>query len=136
MRGSITWFRAFALVLATTGLAGCAGTGSDGPAQCVAAGGRCVIGPPTNCVGMIGSEDCNPDRNPGGAICCLPCPTGETPVDGGTGCHAKVAGSLAPRKLLDSKRFLESPSASSSGSRKEAQLWPRRGGGRCVCITC
>ena len=50
------------------GTADCAGTGSDGPAQCVAAGGRCVIGPPTNCVGMIGSEDCNPDRNPGGAI--------------------------------------------------------------------
>jgi sulfatase modifying factor 1 len=48
-------------------------TGLPGPAACVAAGGRCVIGPPTNCPTIIGPQDCNPPPvNPGGAICCLP----------------------------------------------------------------
>src|SRR5438552_16618642 len=47
------------------GTADCAGTGSDGPAQCVAAGGRCVIGPPTNCVGMIGVRRLQPGPEPG-----------------------------------------------------------------------
>ncbi len=43
------------------------------PAACVAAGGTCVIGPQSNCAsGNIGPQNCNPDRDPGGAICCLP----------------------------------------------------------------
>lgn len=71
------------LVLALVALAAC----STGPAECAAAGGKCVIGPPMNCHGMVGSQDCNPDRNPGGALCCLPCPDGQTPVDGGPGCQ-------------------------------------------------
>ena len=35
----------------------------------------------------IGPQDCNPDRNPGGAYCCLPCPSGTKPNDGGTACE-------------------------------------------------
>jgi hypothetical protein len=85
MCAGITGPRTCALLLAIAALTACAA--ADGPAQCAAAGGRCVIGPPSNCVGMIGPQDCNPDRNPGGAICCVPCPSGQTPVDGGTGCH-------------------------------------------------
>jgi hypothetical protein len=79
-----SWTRS-AVLLAVATLASCAA--ADGPARCVAAGGRCVIGPPSNCAGgTVGPQDCNPDRNPGGAICCLPCPSGQVPVDGGSGC--------------------------------------------------
>lgn len=46
-----------------------ADAGLSGPAACVAAGGECVLGGST-CLN-IGSQDCNPDRNPGGAFCCL-----------------------------------------------------------------
>jgi hypothetical protein len=42
----------------------------SGPADCVAAGGQCVVGPGVNC-GKIGPQNCNPDHNPGGAVCCL-----------------------------------------------------------------
>ncbi len=45
-------------------------TGDSGPADCVAAGGQCVVGPAMNC-GKVGPQNCNPDRNPGGAVCCL-----------------------------------------------------------------
>lgn len=57
---------------------------SNGPEACVAAGGQCVIGghPCPN----IGPQDCNPDRNPGGAVCCLPCPPGQAPNDAGPAC--------------------------------------------------
>lgn len=57
---------------------------STGPEACVAAGGQCVMGsqPCPN----RGPQDCNPQRNPGGAICCLPCPDGTTPNDAGTAC--------------------------------------------------
>lgn len=63
MRTRFTRF-AIPMLLFALHLAACAA--SDGPAQCVAAGGRCVIGLPSNCVGLIGSEDYNPVRNPGG----------------------------------------------------------------------
>jgi hypothetical protein len=48
------------------------GGGTTTP-SCAAAGGRCLIGPPTNCKTEAppGAQDCNPDRNPGGAMCCL-----------------------------------------------------------------
>jgi hypothetical protein len=46
------------------------GGASSGPAACVAAGGTCVIGPALGC-SRIGTQDCNPTRNPGGAVCCL-----------------------------------------------------------------
>jgi hypothetical protein len=48
--------------------------GGNGPAACAAAGGRCVIGPPTNCSGTILiAYDCDPPPvNPAGSICCLP----------------------------------------------------------------
>ena len=62
---------------------------SNGPAECVAAGGACLLGP-ESCRGTKGPQDCNPDHNPGGAFCCLPCPSGQEPADGGlpvTGCH-------------------------------------------------
>jgi hypothetical protein len=45
------------------------GCGQSGQAACVAAGGQCVI-PNLNCA-KVGPQDCNPDRNPGGAYCCL-----------------------------------------------------------------
>ena len=45
----------------------------NGPAECAAAGGHCILGPPTNCDGgVVGPQDCNPERNPGGGVCCLP----------------------------------------------------------------
>lgn len=42
---------------------------TSGPAACVAAGGQCVLGG-ASCSSR-GPQDCNPDRNPGGAFCCL-----------------------------------------------------------------
>src|SRR6476659_3597865 len=42
----------------------------SGPAACTAAGGRCILGPGIGCA-KFGPQDCNPDRNPGGAMCCL-----------------------------------------------------------------
>lgn len=56
------------------------GTGADavtitsGPEACVQAGGRCAIGSAVGTAScpIRGPQDCNPDRNPGGAICCLP----------------------------------------------------------------
>jgi hypothetical protein len=68
-----------ALLGALIGLAGACGTtkaplldGSFGPDACVDAGGSCVVGPPSNCHGTIlDAYDCNPDRNPGGAVCCV-----------------------------------------------------------------
>ena len=57
---------------------------STGPEACVAAGGQCLLGvhPCPN----RGTQDCNPDQNPGGAFCCLPCPSGTTANDAGTAC--------------------------------------------------
>jgi len=44
----------------------------EGPTACGAAGATCVIGPPSNCVGaVLVAYNCNSDRNPDGAICCL-----------------------------------------------------------------
>jgi hypothetical protein len=42
---------------------------SSGQAQCEAAGGQCVLGGAW--CSNPGPQDCNPDRNPGGAFCCL-----------------------------------------------------------------
>jgi hypothetical protein len=50
-----------------TGLASC---GTDGPEACVAAGGKCLLGPGLQCA-KVGPQDCNPEINPGGAFCCL-----------------------------------------------------------------
>lgn len=47
---------------------------SSGPEACVAAGGTCVLG--SIACARRGSADCNPDRNPGGAFCCLSCSGG------------------------------------------------------------
>ena len=44
----------------------------NGPAECAAAGGRCICGPSGCDGGVIGPQDCNPDRNPCGGVCCLP----------------------------------------------------------------
>jgi hypothetical protein len=65
-------------------MAACSGS-SDGPAACVAAGGQCLLG--GNPCPNRGSQDCNPDRNPGGAFCCLPCPGGTKANDAGTACE-------------------------------------------------
>jgi len=65
------------------------GTENTGAAACVAAGGRCIVGSGP-CLGTIGPENCNPDRNPAGEFCCLPCTSGQVPADGGlpaTGCR-------------------------------------------------
>ncbi len=50
-----------------------AGTGADadGPAACVAAGGECLVGGSSSVCAVVGPQDCNPDRNPGGQYCCL-----------------------------------------------------------------
>ena len=57
----------------------------SGPEACVAAGGRCVLG--NEICSNRGSEDCNPERNPGGAFCCLSCPPVDAGADAGTECH-------------------------------------------------
>lgn len=43
----------------------------DPTAACRAEGGTCVLGG-TTCNGVRGQTDCNPNRNPGGASCCIP----------------------------------------------------------------
>jgi hypothetical protein len=65
-------------------LGACSGNES-GPAACVAAGGQCVLG--GNTCPNHGQQDCNPDRTPGGAFCCLPCPQGTKSNDAGTACE-------------------------------------------------
>jgi hypothetical protein len=65
-------------------MAACSDSGS-GPAACVAAGGQCVLG--SNQCPNKGPQDCNPDKNPGGAFCCLPCPQGTKSNDAGTACE-------------------------------------------------
>jgi hypothetical protein len=60
-------------------------SGSSGPGACVAAGGSCVIG--GNTCSNRGTQDCNPDRNPGGAFCCLSCPTDAQTNDAGGFCN-------------------------------------------------
>jgi hypothetical protein len=72
------------IALATLLLGACSSRNS-GPAECVAAGGKCILG--GNKCPNSGPQDCNPDRNPGGAFCCLPCPQGMKPNDGGTACE-------------------------------------------------
>ncbi len=68
-------------------LGACSSTSGDnsGPAACAAAGGQCLIG--GNTCPNRGPQDCNPDRNPGGAFCCLPCPAGTKANDAGTECQ-------------------------------------------------
>jgi hypothetical protein len=63
-------------------------TQKSGPEACEAAGGVCRIGglAGTGICPNLGPQDCNPDRNPGGAVCCLPCPGGTVPAEGGSGC--------------------------------------------------
>jgi len=73
----------FAMAVAVGGWA--CSSSNDGPAACVAAGGQCILG--GNHCPNAGPQDCNPDRNPGGAFCCLPCPAGTSPNDGGTACQ-------------------------------------------------
>src|SRR4051812_567969 len=65
-------------------LGACSG-GSSGPEACVDAGGKCLLGG-AMCP-VHGPQDCNPDKNPGGAFCCLPCPKGTAPNDAGTACE-------------------------------------------------
>lgn len=62
-----------------------AGCSSSGPEACRAAGGECVLGG-QRCANR-GPQDCNPDRNPGGAFCCVPCPDGTKANDAGTACE-------------------------------------------------
>ena len=69
-------------------LAACSsGNDASGPAQCVAAGGQCVLPNPSNPCPNHGPQNCNPEVNPGGAFCCLPCPSGTHANDAGTGCE-------------------------------------------------
>jgi hypothetical protein len=71
-----TFAFAFGLAAGVSLLAGpgCTSTdnGASGPTACVAAGGQCLAGGggPNYC-GTVGPQNCNPDHNPGGAVCCL-----------------------------------------------------------------
>jgi hypothetical protein len=77
-----------ATLLLTMILAACSsGSSASGPAECVAAGGQCRLPNPSIPCANPGPQDCNPDRNPGGAFCCLPCPSGTHANDGGTACE-------------------------------------------------
>ena len=64
-------------------LVGC--SSDSGAGTCSAAGGQCLLGS-ASCPNR-GPQDCNPDKNPGGAFCCLPCPNGKEPNDAGTACE-------------------------------------------------
>jgi FG-GAP-like repeat len=63
----------FALVAELDGGHGVGSDSGSGPVACEAVGGRCVIGPPSNCDGtVLAAYDCNPPpRNAAGAICSL-----------------------------------------------------------------
>ncbi|HEY3452857.1 MAG TPA: hypothetical protein VGK67_41325 [Myxococcales bacterium] len=75
-------------LLAVVGLAACGSSNPLTGVQCEAAGGQCLLGNVLGpCPGGIEAMDCNPSQNPGGGHCCLPCPSGKTPVDGGQGCQ-------------------------------------------------
>lgn len=53
-------------------LVSCSSSGpKSGPELCVEAGGQCISGS-AQCA-KRGDADCNPERNPGGAFCCLSC---------------------------------------------------------------
>ncbi|HXJ23088.1 MAG TPA: hypothetical protein VMT03_22915 [Polyangia bacterium] len=64
-------------------LAGC-NAGTSSPSDCTMAGGKCVA-PGSPCSNR-GGQACNPDQDPPGAFCCLPCSSGDT-NDAGTACH-------------------------------------------------
>jgi len=66
-------------------LLGACSEGASGREMCIAAGGKCQFGG-SPCP-RVGSQDCNPDRNPGGAFCCLPCPDGKKTNDAGAACE-------------------------------------------------
>jgi hypothetical protein len=53
-------------------LACCGPRNADAAAACQAAGGECFFGfcPDGGARGFAGI-DCNPDHNPGGAVCCM-----------------------------------------------------------------
>ena len=72
-------------VLVTLLMLWLAACSSSGPEACRAAGGECVPG--GRMCPNRGSQDCNPDRNPGGFFCCLPCPSGKAANDAGTACE-------------------------------------------------
>jgi hypothetical protein len=59
-----------------------------GPEACLNAGGQCREPGGTACPNWLrDSDECNPDHNPGGAVCCLPCPSGTQLNDAGTACN-------------------------------------------------
>ena len=44
---------------------------ADGPAECIAAGGECLVGGAISVCALMGPQDCNPERGPSGSYCCL-----------------------------------------------------------------
>ena len=81
--------RLLAVVLVAVSAVACtSSTSENGPAECDAAGGYCRTGSGP-CQGTVGPQDCDPENSPGGFFCCLPCPGGQMPGDGGivTGCQ-------------------------------------------------
>jgi hypothetical protein len=65
------------------------GTAPDGQTACQSAGGTCVLGN-VSCAEQApeSDQDCNPDRNPGGAFCCL----SKTATDAAAGSACESAG--------------------------------------------
>jgi hypothetical protein len=65
------------------------GGAADGSTACQSAGGSCVLGNVSCAVeAPTSDQDCNPDRNPGGAFCCL----SKTATDAGAGSACTTAG--------------------------------------------
>ncbi|HVV16901.1 MAG TPA: hypothetical protein VHH90_06820 [Polyangia bacterium] len=50
-------------------------SGVTSPSDCTIAGGKCLAAG-SSCP-KRGAEACNPDQDPPGAFCCLPCPNGD-----------------------------------------------------------
>jgi hypothetical protein len=74
---------------------------------CYAAGGRCILGS-NECMSRAkeSSQDCNPDRNPGGAFCCMD-PEPEKVPQNGDACAAaggacQVAGTYCSKQPAES----------------------------------
>ena len=74
---------------------------AGGPADCVAAGGQCLVGGGGDICAVVGPQDCNPDRGPSGSYCCLEKASGvdaaaDTGADSSPDASSDAADACAP----------------------------------------
>ena len=86
--GSVQPVKLSVVMLLALGALAAGACGSQ--SACDKAGGTCVLGSGLGCAGQLAPDKggCDSDPpTPAGGICCVPCPAGQTPDDGGAGCH-------------------------------------------------